>query len=606
MTTSPEHDEAPAVNGGSDHGEAKRTSPAQLDSSWLVIPCHSVKRGVCTCRKGRDCPSPGKHPRATNGVNDASSDPEKIAQWREWWPDANWAVATGAASGIWVLDVDVKSGGFKSLAQLGEMPPTLTVGTGGRGRHFYFRYDENSPPKSRVGVLPGLDIRSDGGYVMLPGSQHISGGTYVWENPDVEVLSAPQSVLTAAASRPSSGSDSGALEDTGSILNGVAEGSRDDTLFRAACRWRRQLKDRHAVTLLVLEAARNSTPPFAEAEALAKVKQAFKQDHANGERAVVARDRLIEGGSFILDEPDEIPAVWGSGDDVLWPEGEGLMIAGHQGLGKTTIAQQVVLARIGIRDEAFLGLPVKMSEGRVLYLAMDRPRQAARSFRRMVEPRDRAVLDERLVIWRGPLPIDIMKTGELGLWVREQCPDVDTVVVDSVKDFAGGRSMSDDAVGGGVNAAWQELIADNIELLLLHHERKAASGTSRTPTLDNIFGSTLLTSGLGSVIALSGDPGSDEVTAHHVKQPAETIGPLDLRHLHKQGVTEVVNGVRLTVEQVLNLGQATVKGIATMTGLSDKTVRRHLKNMGARVEKVPGSNTSAGRIDDEYRLVGHG
>jgi DNA-binding NtrC family response regulator len=34
---------------------------------------------------------------------------------------------------------------------------------------------------------------------------------------------------------------------------------------------------------------------------------------------------------------------------VLWAEGEGIMITGHQGVGKTIVAQQVVLHRIGLR-----------------------------------------------------------------------------------------------------------------------------------------------------------------------------------------------------------------------------------------------------------------
>jgi DNA-binding NtrC family response regulator len=61
----------------------------------------------------------------------------------------------------------------------------------------------------------------------------------------------------------------------------------------------------------------------------------------------LVRTRL--GGDFILDEPEIIPAIWGQGERVLWAEGEGIMITGHQGVGKTIVAQQVVLHRIGLR-----------------------------------------------------------------------------------------------------------------------------------------------------------------------------------------------------------------------------------------------------------------
>ena len=44
--------------------------------------------------------------------------------------------------------------------------------------------------------------------------------------------------------------------------------------------------------------------------------------------------------------------MWGDGERVLWPEGEGVMITGHQGVGKTTIGQQLVLHRVGLRTAA--------------------------------------------------------------------------------------------------------------------------------------------------------------------------------------------------------------------------------------------------------------
>jgi hypothetical protein len=150
--------------------------------------------------------------------------------------------------------------------------------------------------------------------------------------------------------RPSSfsGGMSGDLADTATILQGVPEGERDDTLFRWACRLRRQLGDggRRIVELAVLDAASRCMPPFPPNEALRKVEQAWRQDHSD---RVPDSRRLVAGGDFVLDEPETIPAVWGDGERVLWTEGEGVMITGHQGVGKTTVAQQLVLHRIGLR-----------------------------------------------------------------------------------------------------------------------------------------------------------------------------------------------------------------------------------------------------------------
>jgi hypothetical protein len=235
--------------------------------------------------------------------------------------------------------------------------------------------------------------------------------------------------------RPSSfsGGMSGDLADTATILQGVPEGERDDTLFRWACRLRRQLGDggRRIVELAVLDAASRCMPPFPPNEALRKVEQAWRQDHSD---RVPDSRRLVAGGDFVLDEPETIPAVWGDGERVLWTEGEGVMITGHQGVGKTTVAQQLVLHRIGLRAGDFLGLPVTKIDRPILYLAMDRPRQAARSLRRMVAESDRQLLNEPLVVWRGPLPVDPAKDkDQFADFAAEICPNVGTIIADSVR-----------------------------------------------------------------------------------------------------------------------------------------------------------------------------
>jgi hypothetical protein len=55
---------------------------------------------------------------------------------------------------------------------------------------------------------------------------------------------------------------------------------------------------------------------------------------------------FVNGASFILDIPDKIPALWGVDNQVLWAEGESLMIAGPMGLGKTTMAGLLIRAQL--------------------------------------------------------------------------------------------------------------------------------------------------------------------------------------------------------------------------------------------------------------------
>jgi 5S rRNA maturation endonuclease (ribonuclease M5) len=253
--------------------------------------------------------------------------------------------------------------------------------------------------------------------------------------------------------------------------------------------------------------------------------------------------RFIPGGNFILDT-DPIPTpLWGDGEEVLWADGEALIIAGPQGAGKTTLGQQVSLGWIGLKQYAeLLGFPVR-SGTRLLYLAMDRPRQAARSFRRMVDEVDRDELNDRLTVWKGPPPADLAKYPKLLLDLCEQAR-ADCVVIDSLKDAAIG--LSDDEVGAGYNRARQLVCAAGIQILELHHIRKALGGTkAEHPAIDDIYGSTWITSGAGSVILLNGKPGDPIVSLHHLKQPAVEVGPYKILHDDITGRSTIWHGTDL-------------------------------------------------------------
>jgi hypothetical protein len=127
------------------------------------------------------CQPRGKEPATARGFLDATVDPEQIKAWWGPIPDMNIGIATGAVSGIWVLDVDGDDGEAslrKLEAEHGALPPTIEAITG-KGRHVYFRY--GTPIKCSAGqVAPGIDVRGDGGYALTPPSIHPSGRSYAW------------------------------------------------------------------------------------------------------------------------------------------------------------------------------------------------------------------------------------------------------------------------------------------------------------------------------------------------------------------------------------------------------------------------------------------
>lgn len=246
---------------------------------------------------------------------------------------------------------------------------------------------------------------------------------------------------------------------------------------------------------------------------------------------------LVDGATFALDAPTHVAAVCGDGSRVLWARGEPFMLVGPDGVGKTSIAQQLTLSRAGIKPATLLGHTVAADPGhKVLYLALDRPLQAARSMRRMVSEADREILQERLVVWRGALPFDLV-AGPDRLLAFAQEHDATTVVIDCLKDVAG--NLSDEATGQAINRAMQLCVEAGVETLPLHHQRKAQGDNKKPRRLSDVYGSRWLTAGCGSVVMLWGEAGDPIVELVHLKQPADEVGPLTLLHDNVDGTTTV-------------------------------------------------------------------
>ena len=145
---------------------------------WPVFQLHSIRDGRCTCLKS-EC-SPGKHPLFTGGFHTATTDPAII---RQWWKERSWAnigIPTGRVSGFVVVDADPRHGGDDSLHDLKPLPDTVRAITGSGGTHLLFAHP-GGEIRNGESLLPGIDFRGDGGYIVVPPSLHISGRRYEWE-----------------------------------------------------------------------------------------------------------------------------------------------------------------------------------------------------------------------------------------------------------------------------------------------------------------------------------------------------------------------------------------------------------------------------------------
>ena len=127
------------------------------------------------------CGARSKTPLTPHGFKDASDLADDVERWWQRWPDANIGIATGIS--LWVLDVDPKNGGLETLAALESAHEPIhapMVRTGGGGFHFYFSCSDAVSVPSRQAIMPGLDTRGVGGYVIAAGSIHENCNVYAW------------------------------------------------------------------------------------------------------------------------------------------------------------------------------------------------------------------------------------------------------------------------------------------------------------------------------------------------------------------------------------------------------------------------------------------
>jgi len=213
---------------------------------------------------------------AWQGYQQERATEDEIRHWWQRWPDANVGIVTGALSGLVVVDVDPAHGGAESLEQWERsheaLPHTVEARSGGGGRHLYFAHP-GGLVHNRVGLLPGIDVRADGGLIVAPPSVHPSGKRYAWRlAPDeCEPAALPGALLERIA--PQRGGHGRSLAYWRSLLTeGVAEGRRNDALASIAGHllWR-DVDDTIVAELMLCWNRARCRPPLGDDEVIRTV-----------------------------------------------------------------------------------------------------------------------------------------------------------------------------------------------------------------------------------------------------------------------------------------------------------------------------------------------
>jgi hypothetical protein len=187
---------------------------------------------------------------------DRKAEPKEIVEWWRKYPAANVGIITGSISKIFVVDFDSNDARSKINEHLPAGFETVEAKTP-KGHHMYFCYDNMI--KNSVGILPSVDIRGEGGYVVAPPSA-LSHGTYSWINDPfsmgIKMIPDPlkQHLFHSSHSQARGGAQNHRVN--------MSLGFRDNSLYRIALALTRNGLAEYEIIDVLSAMAQHMTPPY--------------------------------------------------------------------------------------------------------------------------------------------------------------------------------------------------------------------------------------------------------------------------------------------------------------------------------------------------------
>jgi archaellum biogenesis ATPase FlaH len=335
-----------------------------------------------------------KTPLTKHGFKDATMDEKQIRQWWEMWPDANIGVPTGEQ--FWVLDVDPRHGGEDSRAALvqqhGALADTLRQTTGGGGSQYLYEMPDQAKITNATQVCgwKGIDVRGEGGYIVVPPSVHPSGGVYKWDTAkhsmaDEAINPADPWLIEAICAKSRNGP-----KPPFQLPEKIPHGSQHDYLVREAGKLRAMGMGYEEIVEAIWQTnlTRCEKPgPRKNIEQIARsvcnyppgkfpeeAKQQRPTSAATHEATRNSNAQLRSKGKLIYTYAN-VPSIWDFESTVryilpdLVPEGGITLITGDSGHGKTIFV--TAMARAIVTGGEFLG---RLAQRRkVIYLDRENP-----------------------------------------------------------------------------------------------------------------------------------------------------------------------------------------------------------------------------------------
>lgn len=223
---------------------------------WNVIALHAPTDKGCTCRRGKECTSIGKHPRHNEWQLKATTDEDQVQKWFDVWPNSNVGVKLGKQSGIIDIECDTSEAERELLTLLGDDPPVVPTFRAGRGKHRLFAWSDDLPEPDKAVWWHGesrIEFRTGNGdkgaQSVFPPSHHASGKVYEWlVSPDEADPVTLSSDFMDRLWKARGGRENGDVNEEKPLayyesLQEVNEGNRSNAACSLIGRWLRDLSD---------------------------------------------------------------------------------------------------------------------------------------------------------------------------------------------------------------------------------------------------------------------------------------------------------------------------------------------------------------------------
>jgi len=198
---------------------------------------------------------------------------EQIIEWWKKFPAANIGIVTGKISDLAVIDIDTDEGKEAIHDYVSDSILTPTVETPKGGQHLYFRCPDDKLTNN-ARLIPGCDLRANGGYVVAPPSVNGNGKQYKWiVNLERSIAPLPDAYLKHIYNNNIYSSK----ENVTDFVTLFSQGRRDNDLFHIANQLAKAKTPENEIRQVLEILANNCTPPFPEKEINIKIDSAIKR-----------------------------------------------------------------------------------------------------------------------------------------------------------------------------------------------------------------------------------------------------------------------------------------------------------------------------------------